>query len=272
MLGKLFKYEFKNTAKVMLTIYGVLITVTLLGMLVLSFEPIRNGKGTAASIILVSYIVLYILSIFALYIVTYVYLTIHFHKTMYSAQGYLTHTLPVKPLTTFHVKLITSLVWMITSTLLMILSILGFVSAVQGPGFGQELLNLDIAEINRELSFELGISLPEFVFILIISLIVTSLASLLMVYASSSIGQLFNQHKIVAAVIAGIVFYFVQQIVAMIVSIIGMFDMIKEIETTTNSVTIFAPMMWNNIIMTLFLSAVYYVTCNIIVRKKINLE
>ena len=275
MLGKLFKYEFKNTAKVMLTIYGVLLAVTALGMLVFSFDPIRNGESIAASIILVSYILLYVLSILALYIVTYVYLTIHFHKTMYSVQGYLTHTLPVKPLTTFHVKLATALVWMITCTLLMILSIVGFISAIRGPEFWHDLSSINIDALNQELLSELGMPLSEFIFMIIFFLFVNALASLLIVYASSSIGQLFNQHKIVASVIAGIIFYFAQQIVALIVSIAVMVGMINDMEATAVSISVstgYNGMIGYSIGISFLFIIVYYIICNIVVRKKINLE
>ncbi len=274
MLGKLFKYEFKNTAKIMLTIYAVLIAVTVLGMLVLSFDSIRNGDGIVATLILVSYILLYILSVFALYIVTYVYLTIHFHKTMYSVQGYLTHTLPVKPLTTFHVKLFTGLFWMILSTLLMILSIFGFVMAVGGDELWQELSTMNYASLNYELLSVFGMPLSELIVLMVISTIVSSLSSLLIVYTSSSVGQLFNQHKVAAAVIAGIVFYFIQQIAATIMSIVVSFNMMKDMskmeETTINFG--FDSIMWTGILFSLIFAIGYYITCNIIVRKKINLE
>ena len=71
MLGKLLKYEFKNTAKVMLTIYGVLIITTLLGSLGLSTDAIQSDTAELPPIIellFISSIMLYILSIFALFL------------------------------------------------------------------------------------------------------------------------------------------------------------------------------------------------------------
>ncbi len=274
MLGKLFKYEFKNTAKIMLTIYGVLIAVTVLGMLVLSFEPIRNGDTMAATLVLVSYILLYVLSVIALYVVTYIYLTMHFYKSMYSAQGYLTHTLPVKTLTTFHVKLATSLIWMLASTLLMFLSILGFASAISGPGFWQELFSCDFAAVNQEILSTFNMPLAELIIIVILSLIISSLASLLLVYASCSIGQLFNQHKVVAAVVTGIIFYFLQQIIGTIVSVAGMVSMMNHAKAANTSIMLsgYDTALWCGVGLSLFFVAAYYIVCNIIVRKKINLQ
>ena len=135
MLKKLFKYEFKSTAKIMLILYAILIVTTAVGSVVLySLDLDQAGESKLASILSVSAIVLYILAIFAVLIVMYVYLCVHFYRTMYSAQGYLTHTLPVKALAPFHVKLITSFVWMFLSMALMTVSIVVLIaSASHGP-------------------------------------------------------------------------------------------------------------------------------------------
>lgn len=130
MLKKLFKYEFKSTAKIMLILYAILIITTSVGSVVLySLDLDQAGESKLASILSVSAIVLYILAIFAVLIVMYVYLCVHFYRTMYSAQGYLTHTLPVKTLAPFHVKLITSFVWMFLSMALMTASIVALIAS-----------------------------------------------------------------------------------------------------------------------------------------------
>lgn len=87
MLGKLFKHEFKNTAKVMLLIYGMFAIITLLGTFVLSSDAVRDEASSAANIMLVASMIFYMLSVFALFIVTYVYMCVHFYKSMYSDQG-----------------------------------------------------------------------------------------------------------------------------------------------------------------------------------------
>ena len=122
MLKKLIKHEFKNTSKVMLAIYALVAVVTLLGTISFVLLKPYVESGIVSFLSRMS-LVLYVLSIFALFIVTYVYMCIHFYKSMYSDQGYLTHTLPVSPLTTFHVKLGVSLCWLICSFLVMFVSL-----------------------------------------------------------------------------------------------------------------------------------------------------
>ena len=54
---------------------------------------------------------------------------------MYSEQGYLTHTLPVKPITLFNVKLATSFLWLVTSLALLFVSIMIIVFGASGGTF-----------------------------------------------------------------------------------------------------------------------------------------
>lgn len=271
MLGKLFKYEFKNTAKVILTIYAMLIVTTLIGCLALrgAFRMSATGHDNSViSLFLAAALILYILSIFAFFIIIYVYMCMHFYKTMYSAQGYLTHTLPVKQLTTFHVKLATSFVWLFLSVLLFLASVFLLINVA--------------ADGDRELaamSFN-GVGLPLWIFA---SLILSCLTYLLWVFASASIGQLFSSNKALASVGTGVILYIVNQILNLIVTFIagsvsnkyaygGIFQTI--IVTDTANIPIAA----NNtlmIVQTLYAAVVVivlYVICNVIVRRHINLE
>lgn len=60
MLKKLFKYEFKSTAKIMLILYAILIITTSVGSVVLySLDLDQAGESKLASILSVSAIVLY---------------------------------------------------------------------------------------------------------------------------------------------------------------------------------------------------------------------
>ena len=88
MLRKLFKHEFKETAKLLLPLDLVLLAVTVIGCILLGSSILQNESLQMLSF---SCMMIYILSIFALFIITAVYLTVRFYKTMYAAQGYLTH-------------------------------------------------------------------------------------------------------------------------------------------------------------------------------------
>ena len=276
MLGKLIKHEFKNTSKVMLSIYGLVIGVTLLGTIIFAFmnpEVSTSFTDFATRAMLL----LYGLSIFALFVVTYVYVCVHFYKTMYSDQGYQTHTLPVSSVTTFHVKLLVSFCWMMGAMLLLLLSV--FMLLI-GASHG-EILQMFSAEFRTEFVTELsslGLAWGEFVFFAIFSLIISCVSYLLLVYASMSIGQLFNQNKIGFSIIAGIVIYFVEQIVSTILTVsLGLSSsevLFDEASTTSDAaiMTFWSDMMCSSFLLSVLFVLALYLICVVIVRKHINLD
>ena len=90
MLGKYMKHEFKETGKLMIPLNLVILVFTLLGMVMLGSRLLSTP---AMALIGIASLTLYILTLFAIFIVVYVYFTVRFYKTMYQSQGYLTHTL-----------------------------------------------------------------------------------------------------------------------------------------------------------------------------------
>ena len=264
----------------MLILYAILIITTSVGSVVLySLDLDQAGESKLASILSVSAIVLYILAIFAVLIVMYVYLCVHFYRTMYSAQGYLTHTLPVKALAPFHVKLITSFVWMFLSMALMTASIVALIaSASHGtawqdfPSAWEELFGQDV------FSF-------RFIFQMVLGVICSCLTYLLWVFASASIGQLFSSNKVAASLVAGIVLYFMQQIFSMILMFgtgmfqsgdnsVNFFAVTTTIDNTTTSTTSILPssLFATSNIYSIIVIVILYLVCARIITKHLNLE
>lgn len=279
MLGKLFKYEFRNTAKIMLTLYGVLAAVTIFGMIVISIPAVAAANvNTVFTFIGASAIVLYALAIIALVAVTYVYICVHFYKSMYSDQGYLTHTLPVSPVATLNVKILVSLFWLFFSMVLALLSGLFLVAAASRGELFTALSELDFSEMNLIVKEETGVSLVTFFIELFIMCLLSCLDFLMLVFTSASIGQLFNQHKGASAIIAGIVLYFAQQIASVIPILLFSVSLVIRYDSSGGSITAdFPPAIGNMliisyIILTMFFITAYYTVCNIIVRKHINLD
>lgn len=291
MLGKLFKHEFKNTAKVMLLIYGMFAIITLLGTFVLSSDAVRNEASSAANIMLVASMIFYMLSVFALFIVTYVYMCVHFYKSMYSDQGYLTHTLPVKSSTLFHVKLGTSMVWMVCSLALLVLSIFLFLlGGTHGEIFSPEI-SRELHQAAVEFEQEVGIPIGFFIAHMVISMLLSGLCYLLWVFTSASVGQLFSQYKVVAAIITGAILYFIEQIASVIIMVTSgyvaaMSDNSSLFYVSTSGVNavstagagnpaslgLLGNMLTVTYIWSIFLCVVYYIVCRVIIQKHLNLE
>ena len=278
MLGKLFKYEFKNTAKVMLAIYGVLVFTTLLVSIGSSMKAMQGVNLTdvppVVELFFAASVLMYVLSIFALFTVSYVYLCIHFYKTMYSDQGYLTHTLPVKPVTLFNVKLVTSLVWMILTAVLFALSIFAFlIGASRGEIFSSEVAGRMAEIIKYEFVPIFGMTFGQFLLFIILSFIISCLSYLLMIFASISIGQLFTGHKIAGSFAAGVVIYMVQQVIATIVILVTGFSTFLDYEKiVTFADVLFSPAMIISMVISVLFTVALYVICIVMQTRHLNLD
>ena len=110
MLGKLFKHEWKNTYKIGLLMVLIMIGVTVFGcasfftpLWVNGFQNSFTGKLTPIDILGIVFLIFYVISIIGVTYGILIYLGVRFYKSMYTDEGYLTHTLPV---TSHHLLLI----------------------------------------------------------------------------------------------------------------------------------------------------------------------
>ena len=127
MLGKVFKHEMKSTSRLFLPLMIGFIAITLLCKF--TFETSYSailGNNRLMETITVIFFVLYFIYIIALFVMTSVFIVMHFYKTMVSDQGYLTNTLPVKMSTLINAKLLSAVLWEIIAGVLFILSIFIF--------------------------------------------------------------------------------------------------------------------------------------------------
>ncbi|MCI8389726.1 MAG: hypothetical protein HFI35_03295 [Roseburia sp.] len=272
MLGKLFYHEFKNTAKIMLLLYALVGLLTAASILVSLFDDrfstLSGPVRTLSSVIMGTMCAIYVLSLFALFVLTIVYLCIHFYKTMYSDQGYLTHTLPVSPVATLNVKMCTALVWVLGAVAVIFLSVF---LLMLGASHGDILLELKefFSHMTRSLD-DTGLTPLTLLWYVFVTLVINCLSQILMVYACLSIGQLFS-HKIAGAVVAGIVIYFVKRMITGIVTLTIMFDWVDTL-FYSNSLRQFTTFFWAVNGLTAAFTAAFYATCVVIVQKYINLD
>lgn len=270
MLGKLLKYEFRETARPLLLINLILAGLTLLGCLVVVTGLYDNP---VMSVFFTLYIALYFFSIIAAFIITIVLLTIRFYKTMFSAQGYLTHTLPAAPSQILHAKILSSSAWTIATALVCIFCAFSFLFCVFGTPTANEFLRAQ-----QELSLVLGIGFYPAVFLMLGMTALVLLANLLMVFACLSIGQTFHQNRIPGAIGAGVVFYMIQQAVSLISLVVCGFPFIlgKDEELLQMTVTEMPEFFQKVILFSMgevfVFGLAYYAICRYIIKNKLNLE
>lgn len=269
MLGKVMKHEIKSTSRLFLPMMAGFIIVTILCRF--AFESSSNvflQNNKVLDLIRVIFMTLYFIYIVALFVMTSVFIVIHFYKTMVSDQGYLTNTLPVKTSTIINGKLLTAVMWQILSGLLLFLSIFTF--------FIGEISMSDIQEMIRQLrsimdEVSMYINLPLILVELTIGSIVSLLSGPLMLYAAIALGHLFRKHRVLWAVISYLGIYIVMQIIASV-----FFGICGYSSPSYYSQDYAARTMENYMLFTVIFSiattAGFYAITDYIFSKKLNLE
>ena len=218
MLGKLMKYEWKSISKIGCLLLAVMAGITLLAVIYMFsplFQGIIMGMDDLEPWMAMLTLGLFLAAVF-LYVMTVVgagyammlYLGIRFYKTMYSDQGYLTHTLPVTPSQLLNSKLFVGTIWLLLLGIGAIVSAIISVYAIcfsvlQSTGKMGEAM-----DFFRELPVELseffasffGSGITWYFVVIGFTMLLAPLFNLCILYGSITIGQLAKKHKILLGI------------------------------------------------------------------------
>lgn len=268
MLGKLMKYEFKASGRVLLPIYAaVAVTAILSGIAAkvvdYSFADIGFLRLLAV-IIMVVYGVLMVASC----VVGYIIAIIRFKKNLFDSEGYLMHTLPINPETHIFSKLIVACVYEILGVVIALLSLL----LVALPGV--EFVNFDIADMLYQLKQIFAMYGDAIVLYTVEGIIlgfVGLMFSNLIIYAAISIGHSTNAHKVRNSFGAYIALYIAVQIInsAGLVS-----TPLRLLMDNANSGGIYgaSPFMIVLTLVNLAYAAVFFFITRYFMKNKLNLQ
>ncbi len=261
MLSKLIKHEFKATARLLLPLYLILFVLTIVERIVLSFD-LKGSLGVILGFATFAYVV----SIFAIAVVSFVIIILRFYKNLITDEGYLMFTLPVKPQQLINSKLLVSFVWNIVSILLILVSLFGVFITKDRFDLLTDGFRMIITEMQKEFgTFKLTLLIIEFIILMILGLI----NNILILFVSIAVGQLFNGHKVLGSIIAYIGISTVLQIIVTIVFLILGVVFHTTFEEPLAVPQIILPI---TIAFTLVTNALYYIGTDVIFKKKLNLE
>lgn len=203
MTGKLIKYEFKSSFKLMGIVWAALIVSSLLFSLCTnvfqSAVDYPTGHSTASNIISdVATAVtgfLYVMLMVAMVVITIILVIMRFYKGLFGNEGYMMNTLPVKPWQLITSKGTAAAALVLASLIVSILSII-ILSGLSGIAGIPEILHIIAGLIGEEpMLLLLGIEA-------IILVIAGLLKSIYQIYASLAIGQLVNKYRLLLALAA----------------------------------------------------------------------
>ena len=243
MFWNLVRYEFKNVNKWFLALYAA----------VLSLSVIIGIQGSTLSstyyqdkgvVMLVFLSLVFGGLIITLGISTLILIIQRFKGSVYDRRGYLTLTLPVSEHQILSAKLLGAFVWSLTSTVVFLFSLYIIISMIQPDAFLSSFAEYMLK--NYTDNFWLAL----------ISYIFNTLAGILCIYLSISIGQLFNEYRTALAVVA----YIAIQVV------LGFITLNLRIDFDYNWMISF------EILKDLILSLVFYLGTYYILKNKVNLQ
>ena len=264
MFGKLLKYDFRSMFKQFAFIWPAALVLAVVNRFTISGMDSTSSVGeTTAGVAMLVYVAI----LMAMFIVALVFTVQRFYKGLLGDEGYLMHTLPVKPWQLVGSKLLCAVVTTFLSVVVAVLSILLIVP------WGRE----EIQELFRGLGYIFShwniqathglIGLLE-----VCLLMMASFATgYLQIYLALSVGHLFNKNRIAMSVIA---FIAINAVVSALTGrILSPFlDTFARIINDMSGAASFHSVVWIAIAGELILSAVYFVGTEFILRKKLNLE
>jgi hypothetical protein len=197
---------------------------------------------------------------------------IRFYKNMYSAEGYLTFTLPVNN----HQHLISkTLVMVICEIVAVIVALIAWMIAASGVPEVWDAIGTAINGVIESVpSGHLTVLIIEFIVLILIAL----LTSPLLFYSCISIGQLSKKYKILVAIAVYYGYSIVGQVISTIISMIfsfsaalGDIDALIE-KIASNPFGYMHGAMWIIIVLYAGLGALFYFINIRIMTRKLNLE
>lgn len=198
MLNKLLKYEFKSTARYILPLLALLFIMSFAAWL--GIRLLTSGyTGRTSAVFAAIFVVLFFLSVMALAVVTLVVVVYRFYRNLLGAEGYLMHSLPVSIHKLIWSKLISAVVWFAVTGVCIYGCL--FTVAFRAEVWAEVLSEL--RALFERLSLAYGIGAFELVSVVLelgLLLLLGSASSVLLFYASLSIGHSFARYRLLSSV------------------------------------------------------------------------
>ena len=264
MLGKLLKYELKAKKGVFLGTYIMALLAILLsfGVNVIIDVAGKNVFLTTLDGIFTMFSVLLIIAMFAIIMVMSV---VRYYENLVKDEGYLMHTLPVKPYYLHLVKIISPVIWLLGA---LVIAVIALFAVTYNPKAVFDALKFVVEQ--------LGI---EFIIYMAWALLFGFACSLSMFYACINLGSLSNSNKGLMSFVAYIVIYMINQVVssiglviALLIVFAGSGNMWEALNSDVIPDNYFSVVFTTSFIISLILTVGYELISAYILKNKVNLE
>lgn len=276
MLRKLYKYDLKSVSLLLVILHAVLLVYTVIGRIgIFIAERAQAFVSPEASrlwgIAGAFYIVGFILFILAIVIATVVYLAVRIQKNLFSDEGYLTHTLPVKPTQILWSKVFVIWTWSVIDFICVMISVFTLITYKD-----------TLPEILKGASTFFGTLFGNFGFTNWLEEVITLLAGLsqyfgfypLLLLFAMCLGNLYKSHKIMGTLLSffglNIVLSFLSTMITFIIPGLSPF---MQANLTQDNLSVYSGrLMIFTLVWNILFSAIFFVGSRYILTKKLNLD
>ena len=276
MLGKLIKYDLRSITKFLLIIHIFLVVATVFGRVFLTGR-IDFEADEINEFLLTLTFVIYIILFAGVSFGTCIVIAVRFYKNLFSDEGYLTNTLPVTRGMHLLSKTIAGSIWSFIDMLLIYLCayILMAVPVITVP------LSEHWDEFIRLLGFQGQGDFNLFLLYMLLLVVVSAFGNVIVIEASVVLGQLFNNHKVLGAVVSYFVITTITSIAATVAmgvqGILSNSIAINSSAASTAAESIdlagyLMDIMNLSLVLSLCLTVILYLLSYFVMRKKINLS
>lgn len=189
MVLKLIKNDIKSLGKYLILIWLGLIMIIVSQRFMTEF---LNSDNQWLQLIASNTIGFMIMAIIALFGTTYIACLIHFYKSMFSGEGYLTFTIPVKPSQIVFSKIVTSFIFMLVPILITTLVALSYMWDVQ-MWEGIVIFFHELTKVGWSMWMTILWG---------ITMLIGVIASFTEIFLGMSVGQMANRNKIIVSILA----------------------------------------------------------------------
>lgn len=288
MLGKLFKHEWKCTWKV----GGMM----LLGLVLVSFfgwfsfqapmwravaDPGYYSGISVWDLLSFGTLFMYIIMLIGLNYGIIIYMGVRFYKTMYTDEGYLTHTLPVSKHQILVSKILNSGLWTILMMIGIELSVVILVLSMIGAFIPEGYTWADLwREIEPELGYMnemfrdiLGMSMNGYFWMMLVFSLISPFCSMIILFGAISIGQLFTKHRVLMAIVSYVGILIVANIITSTVqSIFSVNQMSRSVSDNVLAGGYVNMSVWLSMTFSIVEAAILYFVSYYVTTRKLNME
>ncbi|MCM1064749.1 MAG: hypothetical protein NC420_09835 [Eubacterium sp.] len=288
MLGKLLKHEWKSTWKAGgMMLLGVVL-VSFFGWL--SFQApmwrsIANDsyytRFSMWDLVSVGTLFMYIIMLIGLNYGILIYMGVHFYRTMYTDEGYLTHTLPVSKHQILASKILNSGLWYLLMELGVFLSVFLLMFSMIGAFLPEgytwadmwETIEPEMGYVNEAFRDIFGMSAGGYFGMVLAVSLISPFCTMIILFGAISMGQLFTKHRVLMAIVSYVGIMIVANIISSVIrSFFSVNRMMSYTFDNAMAGSYVNTTMWISVVLSIMEAVILYFVSYYVTSRKLNME